>query len=199
MGDEGEAMIRAGILGIGLVVLAGAALAQVPTGDAVAPMLFPDTGAVVEMRPQSFLPKEQVAILAQVGAAQPYYGAIAVSPDEGLMVEATVAAANHHSTEAAERAALAGCDAKRKGAAPCVIVAVIRPKGWTERPFQLSSGATVGFREDFLKVRRDRAFAVSPATGLWGVGKGRNAADKAVADCAGKGKGVTDCTVVAGD
>jgi hypothetical protein len=184
---------------IGMVGLAGAALAQVPTGDAVAPMLFPETGAVVELLPQSFLTKEQAAILAQVGAAQPYYGAIAVSPDEGLMVEATVAAANHHSTGAAERAALAGCDAKRKGAAPCVIVALIRPEGWTARPFQLSSGATVDFRDSFLKVRRDRAFAVSPATGLWGVGKGRNATDKAVADCAAKGTGVTDCVVVVAD
>jgi hypothetical protein len=115
------------------------------------------------------------------------------------MVEATVAAANHHSTAAAERAALAGCDAKRKGAKPCVIVALIRPQGWAERPFQLSSGATTGFADSFLKIRRDRAFAVSPSTGLWGVGKGRNAGDKAVADCAAKGKGVTDCAVVVAD
>lgn len=183
----------------GFVALAGAAMAQVPTGDAVQPLLFPATGAVVEILPQSFLPRDQAAILAQVGAAQPYYGAIAVSPDEGLMVEATVAAANHHSTAAAERAALAGCDAKRKGATPCVIVALIRPQGWSERPFQLSSGATAGFVDSFLKVRRDRAFAVSPSTGLWGVGKGRNAADKAVANCAAKGKDVADCAVVVAD
>jgi hypothetical protein len=64
-------MIRAGVLGIGLAGLAGVALAQVPTGEAVAPMLFPETGAVVEMRPQPFLTQEQAAILAQVGAAQP--------------------------------------------------------------------------------------------------------------------------------
>jgi hypothetical protein len=184
---------------IGVAASAGAAWAQVPTGDAVQPLLFPETGAVVEMLPQSFLSEEQAAILAQVGAAQPYYGAIAVSPDEGLMVEATVAAANHHSTGAAERAALAGCDAKREGATPCVIVALIRPQGWAERSFQLSSGATAGFVDSFLKIRRDRAFAVSPVTGLWGVGKGRNAADKAVADCAAKGKGVTDCVVVVAD
>lgn len=192
-------MVRASGFLVGLVWLAGAAVAQVPTGDAVQALLFPETGAVVEMRPQSFLSTEQAAILAQVGAAQPYYGAIAVSPDEGLMVEATVAAANHHSTGAAERAALAGCDAKRKGASHCVIVALIRPQGWSERPFQLSSGATAGFRDSFLKVRRDRAFAVSPATGLWGVGKGRNAREKAVADCAAKGRGVTDCAVVVAD
>lgn len=192
-------MIRAIGLMVGLVGLSGAAVAQVPSGDAVGPLLFPATGAVVEMLPQSFLTKEQAAILAQVGAAQPYYGAIAVSPDEGLMVEATVAAANHHSTEAAESAALAGCDAKRKGATPCVIVALIRPQGWAARPFQLSSGATTGFVDSFLKVRRDRAFAVSPSTGLWGIGKGRNSADKAVADCAAKAAGVADCAVVVAD
>jgi hypothetical protein len=162
----------------------------------VEPLLFPPAGAAVEIVPQPFITKEQEAILAQVGAAQFYYGAIAVSPDEGLMVEATVAAANHHTTEAAARAALASCDAKRQGASPCVIVALIRPRGWQPRPFQLSSGATTDFLGDYQRVRRDKAFAVSPATGLWGIGKGRGAAEKALADCAAKAGGATDCTVV---
>ena len=192
-------MIRSGMLGVALAGFATVAAAQVPTGDAVQPMLFAGGGAVVEVLPQPFLSQEQVAILAQVGAAQPYYGAIAVSPDEGLMVEATVAAANHHSTDAAQTAALAGCDAKRKGAAPCMIVALIRPENWTAQPFQLSAGATAGFLDDYMKIRRDKAFAVSPQTGLWGIGKGRDAAAKAVADCAAKGQNVTDCAVVVAD
>lgn len=189
-------MIRTGVLTIGLALAAGASWSQVPTGAAVASLLFKPAGGAVEIVPQPFISREQQAILAQVGAAQPYYGAIAVSPDEGLMVEATVAAANHHSTEAATRAALASCDAKRKGAKPCVIAALIRPQGWQPRPFQLSSGATRDFLEDYAKVRRDKAFAVSPVSGLWGIGKGRGAADKAVAACAAKGRGVSDCAVV---
>ncbi len=195
-------MVRASVLVtglIGLMGLGGGASAQALTTKVVQPMLFAGAGAVVEILPQPFLTKEQAAILAQVGAAQPYYGAIAVSPDEGLMVEATVAAANHHSTGAAETAALAGCDAKRKGAAPCVIVALIRPQGWAEQPFQLSAGATTGFLDSYLKIRRDRAFAISASTGLWGIGKGRDAAAKAVADCSAKGTDVTDCTVVVAD
>lgn len=197
-------MIRATVLAMamataGMMALAGAAAAQVQTAASAAPLLFPATGAAVEIVPQKFITKQQEAILAQVGAAQPYYGAIAVSPDEGIMVEATVAAANHHSTEAATKVALASCDAKRKGASPCVIAALIRPQGWAPRPFQLSSGATTGFLEEYQKIRRDRAFAVSPSTGLWGVGKGRDAAAKAVSACAAKGKGVSDCTVAIAD
>jgi hypothetical protein len=153
---------------------------------------------VVEILPDAPLPQDQAAILATVGAAQPFYGAIAISPDEGLMVEATVAAANHHTTEAASTAALAGCEAKRKGAAPCAIVALIRPEGWEPRPFQLSSGATTGFVDEYLKASGARAFAASPATGLWGVGTGDAAAADAVAACAAKGT-AGDCAVVVQD
>jgi hypothetical protein len=188
--------VRAGLLAAGLASLAAAAGAQTPTGETAAPLLFAPAGVEVEVLPQSFLAADQAAVLAQVAAGQPYYGAVALSPDEGLMSEATVAAANHHSTEAATAAALAGCDAKRRGATPCVIAALIRPKGWAPRGFQLSSGATAAVFDDYARVRRDKALAVSPATGLWGIGKGRGAAEKALADCAGKGQGVTDCAVV---
>ena len=175
-----------------------AALAQPMTGEAVAPLLFAATGAEVELLPAPFLPADQAELLKTVGAAQPYYGAIAVSPDEGIMVEATVAAANHHSTEAASVAALAACDAKRKGETPCAVVALIRPAGWAEQPFQLSSSATADFA-DYAKIRRDKAFAVSPSTGAWGMAKGREAAAKAVEDCAGKEVAPLDCTVVLQD
>jgi hypothetical protein len=181
-----------------MLILAGlpcAALAQPMTGEAVAPLLFAPTGAEVELLPAPFLPADQAELLKTVGATQPYYGAIAVSPDEGIMVEATVAAANHHSTDAASAAALAACDAKRKGATPCAVVALIRPAGWKAQPFQLSAAATEGFA-DYAKVRRDKALAISPATGAWGQAKGRDASAKAVADCAGKAEAAQDCVVV---
>jgi hypothetical protein len=188
---------RAMVLGAALALPAAGAFAQAQTGDAVAPLLFTVGAAEVEIIPQPFLKEDQAAILKTVGAAQPYYGAIAVSPDEGIMVEATVAGANHHSTEAASVFALQACDAKRKGAAPCVIVALIRPAGWKQQPFQLSSGATTAFTEDYMKIRRDKAFAVSASTGVWGIGKGKDAAEKAVADCQTKvAPAPADCAVV---
>ncbi len=192
-------MIRA-LLGLGLVAGLGAtASAQPLSGEAAQALLFAATGSEVEMLAPGLLPDDQVELLRQVGATQPYYGAIAVSPDEGIMVEATVAAANHHSVEAASAEALAACDARRKGAKRCAVVALIRPAGWAERAFQLSSGATAGFVGDYAKVRRDKAFAVSPSTGGWGVAKGRDAATKAVQDCATKPPQPADCRVVVQD
>jgi hypothetical protein len=188
-------MIRSVLRVLVVTAFPGAALAQVLTGEAAAPLLFAPEGAEVELLPAPFLPKDQAELLKTVGASQPYYGAIAVSPDEGIMVEATVAAASHHSTQAASVAALAACDAKRKGATPCAVVALIRPAGWKEQPFQLSASATAAFA-DYARVRRDKAFAISPATGAFGQAKGRDAAEKAVADCAGKAEGAADCAVV---
>ncbi len=115
------------------------------------------------------------------------------------MVDATVAAANQHSVEAASVAARAACDAKRKGARPCEVVALIRPAGWEQRAMQLSSGATAAFLDEYVPVQRDKAFAISLATGGWGIGKGRNAAEKAVEDCATKDPKPTDCALAAQD
>ena len=83
---------------------ATAGFAQVTGKDAKA-ALFKGAEAEVDLRPEAGLPEDQAAALVMVGAGQPYYGAIAISPDEGLMSEATVAAANHHTVEAAEVAA----------------------------------------------------------------------------------------------
>jgi hypothetical protein len=173
----------------------GLALAQA-TGDAVAPMLFDAKAAEVELIPQPFLPADQAELLKQVGVMQPYYGAIAISPDEGIMVEATVAAAGHHSTEAAAAAATSACDAKRKGATPCAVVALIRPKGWQATGFQLSSGANEAFGKDYTRIRRAKAFAISPSTGVWGIGKGKEAAAAAIEDCRTKlNPAPADCAV----
>ncbi len=186
-------------LGITLaLLLAGPLAAQTVTGEAVRPLLFAPTGAVVELTGAGGLAADQAEILRQVGAMQPYYGAIAISPDEGIMVEATVAAANHHTTEAASVQALAACEAKRQGAAPCVIVALIRPEGWQPRPVQLSSGATADFLSAYADAPAPRAFAVSPSTGMWGIGTGTDVTSAAVAACVERGAALApaDCTVV---
>jgi hypothetical protein len=78
------------------------------------------------------------------------------------------------------------------------VVALIRPAGWKEQPFQLSSSATADFA-GYAKIRRDKAFAVSPSTGAWGMAKGRDAAVKAVEECAGNAVAPLDCAVVLQD
>jgi hypothetical protein len=173
------------------------ASAEVLDGKAAKKALFPATGASVQVMKQAFLADGQAEILGSVAAEQPYYGAIAVSPDEGLMSEATIAAANYHSVEAASAAAAAGCDAARKGAAACVIVALVRPKGWEAWPLQLSADATAAFRKDY--GGKGSALAVSAGTGAWGMAKGNGAAEAAVAACAKKLTGPNDCAVVVAD
>ena len=177
--------------------LAQGASADVLTGKAAKKALFSGDAIAVQVMKQSFLIDNQAEILGSVAVQQPYYGAIAVSPDEGLMSEATIAAANYHSVEAASVAALSGCDAVRKGDAPCVIVASVRPKGWEARPIQMSADATAAFRKDY--GGKGAALAVSASTGTWGMAKGDNAAAAAVAACAAKMTDIKDCSVIVAD
>jgi hypothetical protein len=143
------------------------------------------------------LPEDQASLLAQVTAGQAFYGAVAISPDAGLMAEATVAAVNHHSVEAAAAAAVRDCNAKKTGKADCVVAAIIRPKGWAEgRALQLSATATAAFRADYGR-RGARALAMSPATGAFGMAQGDGAAAAALADCARDG--ASDCVVAVAD
>lgn len=182
------------IVAFGLVQSASA---DVLTGKAAKKALFLSDKLEVQVLKQPFLSDGQAKILGSVATQQPYYGAIAVSPDEGLMSEATVAAANYHSVEAATVAALAGCDAASKGEAPCVIVAIVQPKGWEARPIQLSTDATSAFRKDY--GGKGAALAVSAGTGTWGMAKGADAAASAIAACGAKLSGENDCTVIVAD
>ncbi|WP_128253637.1 DUF4189 domain-containing protein [Falsirhodobacter deserti] len=158
------------------------ATAQTMTLNDVRGMLYPNAKGAVEILPKDYLPADQAALLQQVGAQQAYYGAIAISPDEGIMVEATVAAANYHNTETASAAALRDCNARRKAARECEVVGFIRPAGWKSQPVQLSQTATEAFIDDF-RGNQPKAFAISPNSGDWGLAKGDNAADEAVAQC----------------
>ena len=149
--------------------------------------------AVVEVMLDAGLSAPDQTALGLVGAQQPYYGAIAISPGDGLLSEATVAAANYHDTAAAQIAALAECDAKKTTPAACVIAALIRPDGYAPRALQLSVDATTALRKDY--PGKGGALAISAQTGAWGIGAG---ADAATAACAAKG-GATDCAVVVQD
>lgn len=165
-----------------------------PLGERAArKQLFAPKGGAVEMRAEAGLPVQDQTVLDAVAAQQPYYGAIAISPDEGLMSEATVAAANYHDTAAAEAVALAECNAKKTGRAPCVVAALIRPEGHEARPLQLSRDATLALRADY--PGKGGAMAISARTGAWGIGAG---AEAALAACAAR-PGATDCAVVVQD
>ncbi|WP_045389831.1 hypothetical protein [Falsirhodobacter sp. alg1] len=167
---------------IGAAILAaGAATAQTTLSD-VRDMLYSRDRVQVEILPKPYLPADQAELLKTVGAGQAYYGAIAISPDEGIMVQATVAAANYHNVEAASTAALRDCNAARKGATACEIVGYIRPVGWKPQPVQLSYAATQAFLSDF-RGDGPKAFAISPTTGEWGIAKGPGAAEAAVSEC----------------
>lgn len=181
------------------LILTLAALAALPlpaaadtlTGPKAKKALFPAGKAEVVILPEANLPEAVATALQQVGAAQPYYGAFAISPDEGALTEATSLAVNFHSVQAAGAFAVADCNKKKKGKSDCIVAAVIQPKGWKDRGFQLSAQATEGFAKSYPK--KGGAFAVSPSSGGWGTGTG---AEAALADCTTRNPTVTDCTVV---
>lgn len=181
--------MKVAMLSLGALALtATASLAQPIDAGTAAGMVYPPKASQVEMLPTDALKKKEAKVLGMVAADQPYYAAIAISPDEGLMSEATVAAANYHDVESASAAALAECNAKKKGAAGCVVVALVRPEGWQAQPLQLSSDASAGFG-----AAGGGAVAISAATGSWGVGAD---GDAAVAACTERNAAAADCTVV---
>ena len=180
----------AGIVAFALCVTP--ALAEPLTGKEAKTLLFPPVTAEVEITPEAGLPADQAEVLKSVGITQPYYGAIAIAPDEGLMSEATVAAANFHDTASAGAAVLAECNAKKKTPTDCVIAAYIRPAGWKDAGFSLSSDATAALEE---YARRKGALAISPATGAFGMAKGDTAVEQALTNCAAKNEKATDCVV----
>jgi hypothetical protein len=187
---------------IGLVLaaaLAGPAAAQV-TGGAADAALFPAEGAAIVFPEGVRLSRNDRRTLEQVVVAVKYYGAIAYAPDRGLLSEATAAAQNYHTLAAAEASALAECRSKSGGAA-CVVAAHVTPAGYAPRAVQMSSAATAAFRADYLPARAPKAFALSAATGSWGVAQGRQAAEQAVADCRARSaaQAATDCAVVVAD
>lgn len=177
---------------LALTATALPALAQtLPNMREARRLVFARDGAVVgEVIPNDSLSTADVAILNQIVATQKYYAAVAISPDQGLVSEATVAAANFHDEDNARRVALEGCNERRaEDSAECAIVLIIRPEGWEPgRPLQLNTDATAALWGSYRQLGRPRAMAISEAAGQWGVGDSWEAA---VSDC-----GQPDCRVV---
>ena len=126
-----------------------------------------------------------------------WYASIAFSPDNGLVAEpGPISAANHHGVAAADRAALAACDAARpRGTRPCVIGARVLPRGYEPRAVELSFGATSAFRASYRRARGEKAMAISPETGQFAIVTGAGAPEAAVARCNALSQGVRDCIV----
>ncbi len=179
------------------LLAAGQGMAQTVTGDVARAELFPPEGIRVEMFAVPPLKSTELKLIGQVAAGYPYYAAVAVAPSEELLKsEATSLAGNYHSVVAASVAALAECNAKRKGGQPCAIAATVVPKDWTDRPLTLSKEATVAMDKDYGR-HGPRALAISLGSGAWGMGKGDRAGEAALSGCAAKGP--TDCTLVVQD
>ena len=190
-------------------LIAAAALAAAPaaaepvTGSVAGDLLFGLRGQAVAM--SSGLSPQDQAILRMVidlsaeRMRQPlyWYSSIAYAPDAGLTVEpGPVAAANHHGVAAADRAALAACDAARpRGTRPCVIGARVLPRGYEPRSLELSFGATRAFRDTYRKARGEKAMAISPVTGQFSIATGAGAAEAALAQCNAVSQGASDCVV----
>lgn len=186
------------VFGLGMA-LAGSAWAEPITGKEARKLTFSPKGAEVEVLDVEGLSDQDKAILEQVAVTQAYYGAIAMSPSEGLMSNSLVAAANFHDVENAREFALQGCNERREdGAETCVIVAEIRPKGYEPRDLTLSVGATEVLRKDYRKGRDAKALAVSATTGKYSVAKGEGAAETAISDCNALAE-AEDCLVVVQD
>lgn len=172
---------------------AGAALAEPLTGKEAKKALFMAKASEARIVSNAGLDAQSAQMLAAVGAQQPWYGAIAISPSEGLMSEATVAAAKYHDVPSAARAALRDCNARKKDQSDCILAAIIVPKGYEEgRPLQLSAEATEAFRKDY----KGGALATSAATGAFGIGADTASA---VAACQAKAAEAVDCLVVIAD
>lgn len=179
------------------------AAAEPITGAEARDLLFGLRGqTVVVDQSLSALDQNVLRLVVEMAAErmrQPlyWYAAIAYAPDSGLTAEpGPVAAANHHGVAAADRAALAACDAARPaGSRPCVVAARVLPRNYEPRALELSFGATSAFRETYRRARGEKAMAISPTSGQFAIATGAGAAETAVADCNALSQGAMDCVV----
>lgn len=186
------------VLSIGLAGL----LATSAWGDAIsfkeARKSLPNGKRVVATVPDvAFLDEKQKSILDGIKSSVPYYGALAISPDEGLFVEWLQAAGQHHSAAAARQAALSHCEANRKtSSAGCVVVLEVAPKGAKpQAALSLSADGYSALRGEYRKLKAPKGFAISPTTGSFGFAKGDGG--RALDAC--ERAGAKDCKIVVAD
>ena len=132
----------------------------------------------------------------ETGQGVRYYTSIAYAPDQGLVSESLQGAVNFHSPSAADAAALAACEAIRRGGRPCAIAARVVPKNYERRALTLSVDATAAFQGEYRRSKAPKALAVSPTSGAWGIG---NSDQSAIGACANSRERPRDCRVVVRD
>lgn len=136
-------------------------------------------------------------VLTSLGQALPVYGAMAISPDEGLFVDWLNGAGGFHSTASARAAAIAQCNsAKKDSSSDCVIILDVAPKGGSEE-FSLSAEANAVFRKDYRKMASPKAFATSASSGHFGFDRGDGG--RAIAACEQASSNAGDCKIVVQD
>lgn len=167
-----------------LALAAGAAMADPLSPSEARRILFSPNRAVLEMVEGHGLGTAEVTALGLVTKKHKYYGAVAISPDEGLLSPATFAATNMHGPAAAQALAEATCNANRQeAAAPCRVVAFILPRAYKPAAVSLSQDATKALRRKWPRRDRPGVLAFSPATVAWAIAKGPGAETAAVARC----------------
>ena len=191
-------MLRGAALWAGCL-LAGAAAAQVDSKTA-RNQLFSERGASVQINTALPWLTADVAKATEAYAAQfPYYAAMAVSPGDPPTTGSAVAEANHHSVEAAQRAALAACNARRTTGQDCVIVATVVPRRYRARAFTLSTSATDTMKSRYRQLKAPKALAVSPSTGAYGYARGDGARALEVCNEQAQERGARDCQIAVMD
>ncbi|RLJ41559.1 hypothetical protein BCF46_2519 [Litoreibacter meonggei] len=191
--------LRSGAMALVLVGLASSAAAESLSFKEARKALPKGNRTVAELPDASFLDEKQQAIVLSLKDSIPYFGALALSPDEGLFVEWLNASGQHHSIEAARAAALKHCDSNKKASsAKCVVVLEVSPKGAkSNAPLSLSAEAAAALRGNYRKLKAPKAFAISPSQGTYGIAGGDGA--RALAACAKSGAGAKDCVVAVAD
>lgn len=194
--------MRRTALGVGLVLAGTSAMAEAVDTRTARKMLFSERGHVVQVtRGLSETDAATVRAIVPLMADQmrqpvTYYAAIAWSPADGVVHDSLQAALNHHTPQAAGRAAITACNALRSDGAPsCEVAAFVLPKKYNAQPLSLSVSATAAFNGTYRKAKGPKAFAISPSLGSWAIGANDAAA---LGDCA-KQSGATDCEVVIRD
>jgi len=190
----------------GLIAAAPARAQDLPRARVAVKQLYKTGKKATEvkiLRPD-LIPAPLLPAIKRAATIQKYYEAMAASPSEGLQSGSAFQAINHHTAAAADAAAIAGCNAKKKkGSDDCVVVAEFLPKGYAgPRAISLSMNATKVFAGKYRRAFRNKAFAISPSSGEWGWVKRAKTLDQAksgaLAACAQKAaaKGANDCRLI---
>lgn len=185
------------------LVLSGPAWADVIDTKSARSQLFSIKGQNTQLA-DALSEEDRAVIVAliplmeqQMRAPVKYYSSIAYSPDEGLVSDALQGAFNFHTTEAADAAAISACNkARKRGAKRCQLAARIVPKKYAPRELTLSYDATDAFTRRFRREKAPKSFAISTATGAWGMGKSDVTA---IAACEKEISSAADCQIVIRD